>query len=52
MKNFIYLKINNNEKAIEDLKISIELDSDFVEAIQLLESLGNNINYNLNKKGN
>lgn len=37
----INIKLNNIENAIEDLKISIELDSDFVEAIQLLESLGN-----------
>jgi tetratricopeptide (TPR) repeat protein len=39
MKNFIYLKINNNEKAIEDLKKALELNPEYEEAIQLLDSL-------------
>jgi tetratricopeptide (TPR) repeat protein len=39
MKNFIYLKINNKEKVIEDLKKALELDPDFEEAEELLKSL-------------
>jgi surface protein len=35
----INIKLNNLENAIEDLKIAIELDPDFEEAIQLLETL-------------
>ena len=38
----INLKLNNKENAIKDLKIALELNPDFEEAIQLLESLGNN----------
>ena len=35
----INIKLNNLENASEDLKIAIKLDSDFEEAMQLLESL-------------
>ncbi len=38
----INIKLNKIENAIEDLKIAIELDPDFEEAIQLLETIGNN----------
>ena len=38
----INIKLNKIENAIEDLKIVIELDPDFEEAIQLLETIGNN----------
>jgi tetratricopeptide (TPR) repeat protein len=38
----INIKLNHIEKAIEDLKKALELDPDFEEATQLLESLGNN----------
>jgi tetratricopeptide (TPR) repeat protein len=33
-----YDKLNNDEKAIEDLKKALELDPNFEEAIKLLES--------------
>lgn len=35
----INLKLNNKEKAINDLKKALELDPDYAEAIQLLKSL-------------
>ena len=39
MKNFIYLKINNKETAIEDLKKALELDPDCEDDEELLKSL-------------
>lgn len=38
----INIKLNKIENAIKDLKIAIKLDPDFEEAIQLLETIGNN----------
>ena len=35
----IYIKLNNDEKAIEDLIMALELDPDSEDAIQLLEDL-------------